>query len=67
MFHPPIENNKLFKPNKPRGQRSFREVKILGWFTIIGYTPQNTFQDHAFYQPHFLKGGYLVGPYMVLT
>ena len=38
---------KFFKPNKPKGQLSFQEVKTLGWFTNIGCTLQNTFQDHA--------------------
>ena len=50
---PSSENNKhiwkLFKPNKPKakGQLSFSEVKILGWFTIIGYTLQNTLLDYT--------------------
>ena len=29
---------KLSKPNKPKVQLSFCEVKILGWLTIIGFT-----------------------------
>ena len=28
---------KIFEPNKPKGQPSFWEVKILGWFTIYNY------------------------------
>ena len=45
---PSSQNNKPmepFQPNKPKGQRSFWEVNILGWFAIIGYTFQNTLQD----------------------
>ena len=48
---PSSENNepiwKLFKQNKPKEQLSFLGVKILEWFTIIGYTIQNTFLDHT--------------------
>ena len=38
-----------FKPNKPKGQLNFLEVKILGWFTIICYTLQNALLDHTLY------------------
>ena len=36
-----------FQTNKPKGQFSFSEVKISVWFTIIGYTIQNTLLDHT--------------------
>ena len=36
--------SKYFKRNKPKGQLSFWEVNIFRWFTIIGYTFQNTLQ-----------------------
>ena len=38
---------KLFKPNKHTTELSFREFKILRWFTIIDYTLRNTLQDHT--------------------
>ena len=48
---PSSDNNKpirkLFEPNKLKGQLSFLEIKILVWFTIIGYTLQNTLLDHT--------------------
>ena len=47
---PSNQNNKpmeTLEPNELKGQLSFSEVKILWWFTIIGYTLQNTLQDHT--------------------
>ena len=38
-----------FQTNKPKGQLSFWEDKFLGWFNIIGYTFQNTLQDHTLF------------------
>ena len=55
---------KILKQNRPKGQLSFLEVKTFGWFTIIGYTLQNTLDDHTLKISLFLQGLlYQVGPY----
>ena len=35
------------EPNELKGQLSFSKVKILWWFTTIGYTLQSTLQDYT--------------------
>ena len=66
---PSSENNKpiwkLLKLNRPKGRLSFSEVKILGWFTIIGYILQNTLLDHTIHNKFasgFYRDSYQVCP-----
>ena len=57
---------RFFKPNKPKEQLSFWEVKILGWFAITGYTLQNALQDHTYtLLASFLTRRSTIGPYVL--